>query len=157
MNLKNQRKLAAKVLGIGVDRVWIDPNRMEEVASAITRREIEGLIKSGVIRAKPVKGVSRGRARIRHMKRRKGRRRGPGSREGAAGARTPRKERWVQTIRALRKLLKELRDRKAITTKTYRRLYRLAKGGAFKSKRQLLEYVKSSGLIVKRRGAIKGG
>ncbi len=157
MNLKNQRKLAAKVLGVGVDRVWIDPDRIEEVSSAITRREIEGLIKSGVIKAKPEKGVSRGRARIRHMKRKKGRRRGPGSREGAAGARTPRKEKWVQTIRALRKLLKELRDSKAITTRTYRRLYRLAKGGVFKSKSQLLQYIKSSGLMVKRRGAVKGG
>jgi large subunit ribosomal protein L19e len=157
LNLKSQRRLAAQVLGVGVDRVWIDPERAEDVSSAITRREIEGLIKSGVIKAKPEKGVSRGRARIRHLKRKKGRRRGPGSREGAAGARTPRKQTWVRTIRAIRSLLRELRDSKAITTQTYRKLYRLAKGGVFKSKSQLLQYVKSSGLMVKRRGVVKSG
>ena len=157
MNLKNQRRLAAKVLGVGVDRVWIDPERAEEVSSAITRREIEGLIKSGVIRARPEKGVSRGRARIRHMQRKKGRRRGPGSREGPAGARSPRKQAWVKTIRAIRQVLRELRDSKAITARAYRRLYRLAKGGVFRSKNQLLQYVRSSGLMAKRRGVAKSG
>jgi len=157
VSLKSQRRLAAQLLGVGESRVWIDPERFEEVSSAITRREIEHLIKDGAIKAKPEKGVSRGRARIRHEKRKRGRRRGPGSREGAAGARLPKKRRWINTIRALRDTLKRLRDSKSITPSTYRRLYIMAKGGVFRSRSQLLQYVKASGLLVKRRGAVRRG
>jgi large subunit ribosomal protein L19e len=31
LNLKNQRRLAASVLKVGVNRVWIDPEGAEEV------------------------------------------------------------------------------------------------------------------------------
>jgi len=157
VSLKSQRRLAAEILKVGEHRVWIDPERFEDVSSAITRQEIERLIKEGAIKAKPEQGVSRGRARIRHEKRKQGRRRGPGSREGAAGARAPRKRRWVTTIRAIRKLLRELRDSKKITRSTYRQLYNMAKGGVFRSKRQLLQYIKDSGLMVKRRGVLRRG
>jgi large subunit ribosomal protein L19e len=146
MSLKTQKEIAAKILGVGKNRVWIDPERIEEVETAITRREIERLIKDGVIKAKPVKGVSRGRVRVKHKKRKMGRGRGPGSRKGAKYARLPRKRRWIQTIRAIRKKLKELVETKAITTQTYRRLYRLAKGGVFRSKAHLLQYIESEGL-----------
>ncbi|HID19204.1 TPA: 50S ribosomal protein L19e, partial [Candidatus Bathyarchaeota archaeon] len=94
MSLKSQRRLAAQVLGVGESRVWIDPEKFEDVSSAITRLEIEQLIRSGAIKAKPEKGVSRGRARVRRVKHKQGRRRGPGSRKGSAGARTPEKRRW---------------------------------------------------------------
>ena len=40
MNLTSQRKLAAAVLDCGVYRVWIDPERADEVSMAITREEI---------------------------------------------------------------------------------------------------------------------
>ena len=146
MILKTQREIAAKILKVGRYRVWIDPEKIEDVEGAITRKEIERLIKDGVIQAKPVKGISRGRARIRHEKRKKGKRRGHGSRKGAKYARLPRKRRWIQTIRALRKKLRELVESKAITTQTYRRLYRLDKGGVFKSKAHLLQYIESEKL-----------
>jgi len=155
--LKSQRRLAAEILGVGESRVWIDPEKFEDVSSAITRQEIEHFIKEGAIKAKPVKGVSRGRARIGHLKRKQGRRRGPGSREGAAKARTPKKRRWASTIRAIRKTLQQLRNSKSITPSTYRMLYTMAKGGVFRSRSQLLQHVKSSGLIVRRRGALRRG
>lgn len=146
MSLKTQKEIAAKILGVGKNRVWIDPEKIGEVEAAITRREIERLVKDGVIKAKPIKGVSRGRVRIKHKKRKIGRGRGPGSRKGAKYARLPRKRRWIQTIRAIRKKLKELVKTKTITIQTYRRLYRLAKGGVFRSKTHLLQYIKSEGL-----------
>ena len=147
MNLRTQRRLAADILGVGEGRVWIDPQRVEEVSSAITRAEIRALIAKGAIKALPEKGTSRGRARERHRKRRKGRRRGPGSRQGAKGAREGKKEKWVRLIRALRRRLRELRDSKLITRKTYRRLYMLAKGGAFKSVSHMEAYIESAGLL----------
>ena len=109
--------------------------------AAITREEIKRLIDRGVIRAQPLKGQSRGRTRILKAKRRKGRRRGPGSRKGSKYAIVPRKRRWINRIRALRKRLRMLRDRRIITVSTYRMLYRKAKGGMFKSCADLERYI----------------
>ncbi len=95
MDLKNQKRMAADILGCGHSRVWIDPNQIEDVADAITRADIRKAIEAGSIRALPKTGVSRGRARYRLAQKSKGRRRGQGSRKGTAGARTPRKERWI--------------------------------------------------------------
>lgn len=146
MNVKSQREIAAKLMKVGYNRVWIDPEKAEDVANAITRKEIDKLIKDGVIKARPVKGVSRGRARLLHEKRKKSRRRGPGSREGSKNARFPQRERWVQNIRAMRRKLKELAESKAITTQTRRKLYMQAKGGVFKSVPHLLQHIESLGL-----------
>ena len=44
MKLRSQRRLAAEILKVGEGRVWIDPNRMEDVEAAITRDEIRKLI-----------------------------------------------------------------------------------------------------------------
>ncbi|MEM1989819.1 MAG: 50S ribosomal protein L19e, partial [Candidatus Bathyarchaeia archaeon] len=74
MSLKSQRRMAAEILGVGEERVWIDPERIEEVEAAITREDIKRLIHEGVIRKLKDKGVSRARARIIHEKKRKGRR-----------------------------------------------------------------------------------
>ncbi|MEM2427352.1 MAG: 50S ribosomal protein L19e, partial [Candidatus Hadarchaeales archaeon] len=123
-------------LGVGENRIWMDPSRLEEIASAITRRDVERLIKEGAIRAKPVKGISRGR------KRGKERKRGPGSKKGSWGARLPKKERWIRRVRALRKKLRELRDSGKISRSEYRRLYRKVSGGYFRSKAHLEAYLK---------------
>ena len=37
MNLTTQKRLAADLLKVGVNRVWIDPNNLEEVSRAITQ------------------------------------------------------------------------------------------------------------------------
>ena len=41
MNLKLQKELARKVLKVGKDRVWIDPDHLEEIKEAITRADIK--------------------------------------------------------------------------------------------------------------------
>ena len=64
MNLTSQRKLAATVLECGVNRVWIDPERADEVSMAITRAEIRKLIKDNIIKALPENSQSKGRARV---------------------------------------------------------------------------------------------
>ncbi|MFQ5836639.1 MAG: 50S ribosomal protein L19e, partial [Candidatus Bathyarchaeia archaeon] len=40
MSLRSQRRLAAEILKVGEGRVWIDPDRTEDVEAAITREEI---------------------------------------------------------------------------------------------------------------------
>ena len=141
MNLKTQRRLAAEILKVGENRVWIDPEYLDEVALAITREEIRRYIHEGIIRAKPKLGISRARARYIHAQKKKGRRRGPGTRSGGAKSRVTKKERWMRRIRAIRRRLRELRDRRAISVSVYRKLYGMAGGGAFKSISDLERYI----------------
>ena len=143
MNLKNQRRMASKSLKIGKNRVWIDPERGEDVEEAITREEIRKLIHEGIIKAAPMKGVSRGRARVIQAKRRKGLKKGEGRRKGKKTARMPRKELWKIRIRAIRSYLKDLRDRRIIQKDIYRRLYLLAKGGTFDDINHVAQYIES--------------
>jgi large subunit ribosomal protein L19e len=148
-NLSNQRQLASRILDCGLDRVWFDPEASEEIASAITREDLRGLIEKGTIKAKPIKGVSRGRARAVDEKRKYGHRKGHGSRKGKKGARNPRKEQWVKKIRALRRKLKELRDDGSLDKSVYCRLYRKAKGGEYRSVAHLESHLESEKLLIK--------
>ncbi len=147
MNVSVQRRMAAEILKCGIERVWIDPTQLERVKMAMSKDDIRALIKEGVIKKKQKKGISSARVKKLKEQRKKGRRRGPGSRRGAAGARTPPKERWMATIRALRKTLKQLRDSGKIDRRVYRKLYRMAKGGAFRSRSHLFLYMKEHELL----------
>ncbi|MBC7120749.1 MAG: 50S ribosomal protein L19e [Candidatus Methanosuratus sp.] len=141
MSLSNQRRLAADVLDVGETRVWIDPTRFEDVVAAITREDIRNLIKEGVIKARPERGVSRGRYRKTHLQKKKGLRKGPGSRKGKVEG-----DEWEYRIRSMREFLRLLKKRKIITPGVYRELYLKAKGGAFHDKRQLKTYIEERGL-----------
>ncbi|MDO5844421.1 MAG: 50S ribosomal protein L19e [Methanocorpusculum sp.] len=132
-DLAAQRKLAAKVLGCGVNRVWINPEKVADIENAMSREDIRKLIEDGAISAHQKKGISRGRARVRMAKRAYGHCRGTGHRSGAKGARTPSKEAWIKKIRAQRRELRAQRDSGAITPTEYRRLYRRAAGGQFRN------------------------
>jgi len=144
LNLRSKRRLAAEILGVGENRIWIDPEMIDEVSMAATREDIRRLIKEGVIRVKPEKGISRIRVKMRKKRKHK---RGPGSKKGKKTARMPRKEAWMARIRAIRKKLRELRDRRLITRSVYRMLYRRAKGGMFKSVRHLMMYIEENNLL----------
>ncbi|HIJ16304.1 MAG TPA: 50S ribosomal protein L19e [Thermoplasmata archaeon] len=147
MDLKYQKRVAAELLKCGENRVWIDPNKAEDVADAITRADVRTLIASGTVAAKQRTGVSRGRANYRKAQKAKGRRSGQGSRKGKKHARKPSKEIWMQAIRPIRRRLKELRDDGRIDTGTYRKYYMQAKGGVFKSKSHLDSHLRSEGVI----------
>lgn len=142
-DLKSQRRLAAKILKVGQNRVWIDPEKMDDAETAITREEIKKLIHEGVIKPLPEKGVSRARARIIHEKKKKRRRSGLGSRSGSARAKISKKEAWMLKIRALRKRLRELKANKIIAENTYRKMYRMASSGRFTSIADLERYLKT--------------
>lgn len=136
-DLANQRRLAAEVMSIGVNRVWLDPEASKDIAVALTREDIRKLIEEGKVGKRDIKGISRGRARELHDARAYGHRKGHGSRSGAKGARRPKKEQWMKRIRALRSQLREMRDNKTIEVSTYRKLYRKAKGGEYRSRAHL--------------------
>jgi large subunit ribosomal protein L19e len=149
-NLSGQRRLAAQILKVGQNRVWIDPERMDDVESAITREEVKKLIHEKVILSLPEQGVSRSRARAVQGKKRVGRRKGVGSRTGAGRARITKKEAWMSKIRSLRKNLRELKASRVITESTYRKLYAIAGSGKFESVAELERYLKANDLWRKR-------
>jgi large subunit ribosomal protein L19e len=146
-DLSNQRRMAATLLKCGEGRVWIDPSRQEDLADAVTRKDIRGAIKAGVIQRLPIAGTSRGRARQLAEERRKGRHQGPGSRRGSPTSRVSKKERWMRRIRAQRSLLAELRSQKKIPPAVYRSFYQKAKGGMFRSRAHLLLNLRLAGHV----------
>jgi large subunit ribosomal protein L19e len=147
MSARSQRRIAANILKIGENRVWLDPEDMDAISSAITRTEIRKLIHEGAIRKLPEHGSSRGRIRAVKSKKRAGRRSGSGSRKGAT---LQRKTAWILRIRAIRDRLRELRDKHAIQTGTYRKLFLMSKGGSFRSAAHLDEYIEAHKLARKR-------
>lgn len=147
MKLNNQRRMAAEILKCGENRVWIDPNRMEDVADAITRDDVRAVISSGLVKKLPERGKSGSRIRYRAVQKEKGRRRGPGTRKGAKGARNPRKQQWMRTVRAQREVLRELRDEGKLAPADYRKLYLRAKGGMYRSRAHLLQHLESEGYL----------
>jgi large subunit ribosomal protein L19e len=118
---------------VGVHRVWVNPDYLEEVSSAVQKADIRQLIEDGLIKARPIKGISRGRARKAAEQKAKGRRKGPGSRKGSRNSRDPKKNRWMRLIRAQRRVLKDLRGDETLTPSEYRYYYRKAKGGSYRS------------------------
>ncbi len=142
MNLRSKRRLAASVMGVGLDRVIFDEEYSDLIQDAITRSTIRGLIGFGAIRAAPEKGVSRGRFRERSAKLKRGR--GSGSTEGTAHARNPRKNMWITKVRALRWRLEVAKDRKEISPVSYKKLYKQVKGGQVRGVKHLLDLMKEA-------------
>lgn len=147
MDLSLQKRLASRVLGVGIKRVRIDPEAVSKVSAAITREDIRALVKDGSFVVKPVRGVSRARARAIQEQKRKRRRVGHGSRKGKKTARNPKKRNWITIIRPIRRRLAELREKGVIDRRTYRRLYGKAGGGLFRSLRHLDRYLHDHGLL----------
>lgn len=141
LSLRLQKRIAADILKCGESRVRFDPERLDDIKSAITREEVKQLIDERAIYKVQAKGVSKGRKRGRKE------RRGPGSRKGSKYSVVTRKEYWIARVRAQRKELKRLRDSRMIDEGTYRKLYMMVKAGVFKSVNSLREYMKQNRLF----------
>jgi len=127
VNLKTKRRLVARILGVGANRIKFDSEYLDDVADAITRDNIRSLLTANIIEVKPIKGTSKGRA---HHKRSQRRKRGTkqGSKKGAKGSRIGKKQIYVRKIKALRHRLEVSKGRKEITNKEYWQLYRQVGG-----------------------------
>ena len=73
VSLKLQKRLAADVLKCGKRKIWMDPNEINEIALANSRRNIHKLFSDGFIEKKPVVVHSRARVTLRNEAKRKGR------------------------------------------------------------------------------------
>jgi large subunit ribosomal protein L19e len=149
MNVTAQKRMAAEILKCGLYRVYIEPDYVDDVVMAITRDDIRNLIQQGIIQKRQKIGISKYRTNLRKDRKKRGRARGYGKRKGLASARNPTKRAWINTIRPLRRELKQLRDTGKIEKSVYRKMYLRAKGGSFKSVATLQRYLKDHKLIKK--------
>ena len=137
-----QKKLAAKVLKVGVSRVWLDPNKREDIEKAVTKWDIRKLMKQGAVKALPEK-LHKPREKVKKRK-------GTGRKKGGKFSILPRKRRWISTIRPLRALLKEMKISGQIDNQTYRRMRLLAKGGVFRNRSHMKTYMEQHDLLKKK-------
>lgn|ERR671925_45344 len=143
VNIRKKRELIARILGVGVNRVRFEPDKLDDVADSITRENMRTLINNGTIWTIKPKGTSTARAKAKLAVRRK-RGTSTGSKKGKKSARTGKKQVYVARIRAMRYHLKVLKDRNDITRGIYWSLYRKVNGGQVRSLAHLRELVTKS-------------
>jgi large subunit ribosomal protein L19e len=147
MKLSMQKRIAGRLLNCSPKKIRFDPERLDEVREAITKTDIRGLIGDHAVWSLPKRGVSRVRARKAAKQKRKGLRKGAGSRKGTFNAKLTIKRRWIIAIRVQRGFLKELKEKKLITHQVYRDLYMKVKGGFFRSKRHIKLFIEEHNLL----------
>ncbi|RME55502.1 50S ribosomal protein L19e [Candidatus Woesearchaeota archaeon] len=147
MKLTSQRRIAAQLLKVGENKVWFDPDRLDEIKEAITKADIRSLISNLAIQAKPDKGISGYRSKKIKVQKSKGRRKGKGSKKGTKKARLPKKDAWMAKVRSQRKFIKELKAKNLIKVNTYRNLYSKIKGGFFRSRKHIKMFLSEKELF----------
>lgn len=145
--MKLQKRIAADAMKCSQKRVHFDPDKLSEVKEAITKADIRSLIKQGIIKEKRIQGISNVRSKKIKDQKRKGRRKNSGSRKGKFSARSKPKRVWMNTVRAQRKFLKELKEKDLLIQGCFWDLYRKSKGGFFRSIRHIKLFIKEKGLV----------
>lgn len=137
-----QKRLAAKILKVGQGKVWMDPAKPKDISQAITRADVRRLILKKIIK--------RQHGKIRMPGQQKKSKRGQGSRKGSKHSIVDSKTKWIQTVRPLRRELKELKKSQLIENATYRQMRRLVKGGMFRNRSHIRLYLEQHGLLKKK-------
>ena len=145
--MKSKKRLAAEILKTSPQKIKFEEAALAEITKAITRSDIRGLIAVGKISEHKYALRSRAGARHRKEQRRKGRQSGKGSKKGSQFSIVDRKTTWINRIRVQRDFLKELRDRKLLSSHNYHSLYNKSKGGYFRNKRHIKLYLTEHNLI----------
>jgi len=146
MAVYTTRRLAADILGVGERRIRFDPEKIADVKNAMTRVDVEDLIKNKVITVLPKKG---------RKKKEKKRKRGEGSRKGKAKG--SQKKSWMTRVRSQRELLRVLVEKKVLKKEDKRYVYMKIKGGSFRSKKAMVTYLKENELVPEDFELKKGG
>jgi large subunit ribosomal protein L19e len=125
----------------------MNPDQLSDISLALTADDIKKLIADGTIRKKQKIGISRGRTRVRNEKIKRNQMKGFGNRKGAKNAGYPRKEQWINRIRPQRRYLKALRDKGMLEKTDYRKVYKKAKGGQYRTVSYLRNQLEENNLI----------
>ncbi len=145
MTVESVKRLAANILHVGTNRIRIKQEEIRKVEEALTRADVKGLIKDGVLYALKKQG---------RRKKEKRRKRGVGNVKGSA---TYQKEKWIELVRSQRSYLKQLLKSGALEKKHKKLVYGRIKGGFFKSKKTMLTYLKENNMINETKLSIGSG
>ncbi|MBW3019211.1 50S ribosomal protein L19e [Candidatus Woesearchaeota archaeon] len=145
--MKLQKRLAASILKCSPSRVRFDSDKLEEIKESITKADTKGLVSRGIISRSKTVGPSKVRTRKTAVQKRKGRRKGHGSRKGKFNARADEKAIWISKVRAQRAALKRIKDKGHITSKDYGMIYSKVKGGFFRSVQHMKMFMEDNGLF----------
>ncbi len=129
-NLDKRKELAAKVLGVGKNKIVFDSLRLPEIKEAITKQDIRDMYAEGIISVKENRG--RRKKEIRTTKK------GPGKTKRKV---RDKKRDYVILVRKLRGYAKELKNKGDIAPESYTELRKKIKARGFKSKAHLKEYI----------------
>ena len=126
------KRLAADILGIGVNRVRLQTENLHRVEEALTRGDVRTLIDEGIVYAAPEKAGPR---------KKPPRRKKHGSRKGAKKAREGGKSAWMERIRSQRTYLVRLIGSGELPREHKRKVYLKIKGGSFRGKAAMKAYL----------------
>lgn len=130
MKLDKKKKLAAKVLSVGIGRVFFNPSRLQDIKEAITRQDIKDLVKDKAIKVKQITGK-------KSKKKRKTRKHA-----GKIKKKVKNKKEYVYKIRKMRAYLNSLRVAGKLSSEEYLKLRKYAKSGMFADLKHLKEHTK---------------
>lgn len=133
-----QKRLAAKLLGVGKNRVWLSPSRLNEIGDAITKMDIEALIKEGAIKKLPVFGVKRRAGKMRQIQKRKRGRTTGRKRKMIKKS----KKQYIHRVRKLRGFISALKQQGLINAGQYKLFRKDIKSGIIKVKQDINSKIK---------------
>lgn len=139
MSVHTVKRLAADIMRIGMNRVRIKPEGMAKIKEALTRDDVNALIKDGVIYKVPPKGNASLNKRTKKKR--------AGKRKGTKYSRKSRKKAWMERIRSLRAYLAKLIQDGKLDKSRKMEIYAKIKGGHFRGKRPLYMHLKEAGYI----------
>jgi large subunit ribosomal protein L19e len=133
-----RRRLAARIMKCGNNRIWFNPESLKKIEKAITRGDVRKLILNRDIKKRP---ENKKKTPVVKKKQRSG------SRKGRKGARQGKKANWFKIVRPQRRLVKQLRAEDKLTPGSYRKLYIMVKSGVFRSKAHMKKYIDENNMM----------
>jgi len=141
VNLRAKKHLISRVANVGVNRIKISLENLDEIADAITRDNIRSLITANKIKIIPIRGISRGRSKAKkEQKNKRGTK--PGSKQGKKNARLNRKKKYMSKVRSLRYRLKVSKKHGDITNNVFWSMYKKIQGNRIRNNAHLRDLLK---------------
>ena len=132
MNLRKKKKLAAKTLGVGKNKIIFVKSRIDEIKDAITKQDIRDLQNEGAILIKQASG----RKKVKKIRKRK-------STGNIRKKIRNEKRKYIFLTRKLRNHLNEQNKIKKISKEQIEKIKKKIKNKEFKNKSNFNEYLKS--------------
>lgn len=130
MNLGKKKRLAARTLGVGLNKIILNREQLGEIMKAITKQDILDLVREGAIKVREPSGR-------RAVKKRQTRRRAGSVRKKVGTGKID----YMREVRKLRAYLKQLKRQEGITREQYIELRKIIRTRKIKTSAQVREHL----------------